>query len=108
MHAHAQFIAFPAGLGLAVEADVRADRSRRGKISVKCQLAQNILNFCEKGECGALAMILLNRLSRLGVLMSYNYLKKLACPAAVNARWFQIRPFGSSPEKGTVFLSPNN
>ena len=36
-----------------------------GKISVKCQFALNIWNFCEKGECGALAMILLNRLSRL-------------------------------------------
>ena len=34
-HAHAQFIAFPAGLGLAVEAGLRADRSRRGKIGVK-------------------------------------------------------------------------
>ena len=30
-----------------------------------------------------------------------------ARPAAVDARWFQIRRFGSSPEKGTVFLSPN-
>ena len=31
-----------------------------------------------------------------------------ACPAAVDARWFQIRRFGSTPGKGTVFLSPNN
>ena len=30
-----------------------------------------------------------------------------ACPAAVDARWFQIRRFGSTPVKGTVFLSPN-
>ena len=45
-------------------------RSRRGKIggkiSVKCQFAKNIWNFCEKGECGALAMIYFNSLSRLG------------------------------------------
>ena len=57
---HAQFIAFPASLGLAVEAGLRACRSERGKISVKCQFAKNIWNFCEKGECGALAMILFN------------------------------------------------
>ena len=36
-----------------------------GKISVKCQFAKYIWNFSEKGECGALAMILLSRLSRL-------------------------------------------
>ena len=42
---------------------VQACRSRLGKISVKCQFAKNFMNFCEKGECGALAMILLNRLS---------------------------------------------
>ena len=43
-------------------------RSRRGKIGVKsvCQFAKYIWNFYEKGECGALAMILLNRLSQLG------------------------------------------
>ena len=49
---------------------IAGETSRRGKIdgkiSVKCQFALNIWNFCEKGECGALAMILLNRLSRLG------------------------------------------
>ena len=39
------------------------DRSRRGKISVKCQFAKYIWNFCEKGECGALAMIYLVRFS---------------------------------------------
>ena len=60
-------IAFPAGLGLAVEpACGLACRSERGKISVKCQIAKYIWNFCEKGECGALAMIYLVRLSRLG------------------------------------------
>ena len=64
--AHAQFIAFPAGLGLAMETRLRACRSRKGKISVKCQFAKNIWDFCEKGECGALAMILFNRLIRLG------------------------------------------
>ena len=42
------------------------DRSRRGKISVKCQIAKYIWNFCEKGECGALATIYLVRFSRLG------------------------------------------
>ena len=31
-----------------------------------------------------------------------------ACPAAVDARWSQIRRFGPNPEKGIVFLSPNN
>ena len=46
---------------------VDGDASERvGKISVKCQFAKNIWNFYEKGECGALAMILLNRLSRSG------------------------------------------
>ena len=30
-----------------------------------------------------------------------------ACPAAVDARWFQIRRFGSTPETGDSFLSPN-
>ena len=64
--AHAQFIAFTAGLSLAVEAGLRACLSERGKISVKCQFVKNIRNFCEKGECGALAMIYVNRLSRLG------------------------------------------
>ena len=29
-----------------------------------------------------------------------------ACPAAVDARWFQIRPFGSSPEKGDSIPVP--
>ena len=69
---HAQFIASPTGLGLAVEAGLQAFRARRGKIgskiSVKCQSAKNIWNFYEKGECGALAMILFNRLSRLMAL----------------------------------------
>ena len=37
-----------------------------GKISVKSQFAKNIGIFCEKGECGALAMIYFNRFSRLG------------------------------------------
>ena len=49
---------------------MRVCRCRRGKIggkiSVKCQFAKNIWNFYEKGECGALAMILFNRLSLLG------------------------------------------
>ena len=31
-----------------------------------------------------------------------------AYPAAVDARWFEIRRFGSNPEKGDSFLSPNN
>ena len=31
-----------------------------------------------------------------------------ACPAAVEHRWFQIWRFGSTPEKGDSFLSPNN
>ena len=31
-----------------------------------------------------------------------------ACPAAVDACWFQIRRFGCTPVKGTVVLSPNN
>ena len=39
---------------------------RVGKISVKCQFAINIWSFCEKGECGALAMIYLVRFSLLG------------------------------------------
>ena len=41
---HAQFIASPTGLGLAVEAGLQAFRARRGKIggkiSVKCQSAK--------------------------------------------------------------------
>ena len=31
-----------------------------------------------------------------------------ACPAAVDARWSQIRRFGSTPKKGDSILSPNN
>ena len=46
---------------------VWASRSQQGKIggkiSVKSQFAKNIWNFCKKGECGALTMIYLNRLS---------------------------------------------
>ena len=111
---------------------MRPSRAREGKIdgkiSVKRQFALNIWNFCEKGECGALAMIYLVRLSQSGIPDVLWLLRKTgghtdmsqvknnkkfriagssACPAAVDARWFQIRPFGSSPEKGTVFLSPN-
>ena len=44
--------AFPAGLGLAVEAGLRAFRARggkiRGKISVKCQFAKKYLEFLRK------------------------------------------------------------
>ena len=29
-----------------------------------------------------------------------------ACPAAVDARWSQIRRFGSTPKKGDSILSP--
>ena len=73
-------------------------------------------------------MILLNRLSRMegpDVLwllrkigghtdMSQATNKKMfriagssACPAAVDARWSQIRRFGSTPKKGDRILSPN-
>ena len=31
-----------------------------------------------------------------------------ACPTAVDARWSQIRRFGSTPKKGDSILSPNN
>ena len=31
-----------------------------------------------------------------------------ACPAAVDARWSQIRRFGSTPKKEDSILSPNN
>ena len=31
-----------------------------------------------------------------------------ACPAAVDARWSQIRRFGYTPKKGDSILSPNN
>ena len=56
----------PASVWLLRPACGRGGRSKRGKISVKCQIAKYIWNFCEKGECGALAMIYLVRLSRLG------------------------------------------
>ena len=51
--------------------NVRFDRANaieplRVRVSVKYQFAKNIRNFREKGECGALAMIYLVRLSRLG------------------------------------------
>ena len=61
MHAH--FIASPAG-GLG--GMLTGCRSRPRKIGEKCQFAKDICNFCEKGEFGALAMIYLVRLSRLG------------------------------------------
>ena len=104
-----QIIASPASLGLAVVVWRGRVESRRGKISVKCQFAKNIWNFCVKEECGALAMILFNRLSRMGSPDVLWLLRKSgghtnmsqvknknkfglagysACPEAVDRRWF--------------------
>ena len=51
---HAQFIAYPLASVWWYVDGVRASRSRRGKIggkiSVKCQFAKNIWNFCGKGN----------------------------------------------------------
>ena len=64
---HGWFVAYACAVYRVPRWWFRAGRGgMRGEISVKCQFARDILNFCENSKCGALAMIYMNRLSRLG------------------------------------------